>query len=63
MEAELNYLVLEVRADHSYEMLMELIDKGLPSLCVTTTYPEKLERMFPPHGECSYRMGMLRRQR
>ncbi len=48
METELNYMVLEVRADHSYEMLMELIDMGLPSLCVTTTYPEKLERMFPP---------------
>ena len=48
METELNYLVLEVRADHSYEMLMKLIDLGLPSLCVTTTYPEKLERMFPP---------------
>jgi len=48
METELNYMVLEVRADHSYEMLMELIDMGLPSLCITTTYPEKLERMFPP---------------
>ncbi len=48
METELNYMVLEVRADHSYDMLMELIDMGLPSLCVTTTYPEKLERMYPP---------------
>lgn len=48
METSLNYLVLEVRADHGYEMFMELIEMGLPSLCVTTTYPEKLERMFPP---------------
>lgn len=48
METSLNYLVLEVRADNSYEMFVELIEMGLPSLCVTTTYPEKLERMFPP---------------
>ncbi len=48
METEMNYMVLETRADYSYEMITELVDRGLPSLCVTTTYPEKLEKMYPP---------------
>jgi len=41
-----NYLVYEEKPDKTYILFSELVKKGLPGLCITSTFPSKIRETY-----------------
>ncbi len=41
-----NYLIYEEKSDIAFKMFTDLISSGSPGLCITTLYPQKLQKMY-----------------
>ena len=41
-----NYLIYEEKSDIAFKMFNELVNSGSPGLCITTLYPQKLQKVY-----------------